>query len=202
LCRSQDRRIGRIYAIAYQSGAVRRAIYGYKYGGVTGWPAVFGRLFLAWLDETLAGTPPDLIVAHPSFVGPGGQRFAHTEAVVESAARAARARAAAFPPWQFDTATPRAIIKTAATLKSADMQAWTKRASAVELRAALRVPDPARTSGRHILIYDDVCTTGGQLEAVAACLLDEGFARRVDGVVLGRAPWRGRELADRPGPEV
>jgi predicted amidophosphoribosyltransferase len=42
-----------------------------------------------------------------------------------------------------------------------------------------------------VLVYDDICTTGGQLDAVAGCLHDQGGAARVEGVVLARAPWRG-----------
>jgi predicted amidophosphoribosyltransferase len=42
-----------------------------------------------------------------------------------------------------------------------------------------------------ILVSDDICTTGGQLDAVAGCLLDQGQAERVEAVVLARAPWRG-----------
>jgi predicted amidophosphoribosyltransferase len=190
LCRSPRRKIGRIHAIAYQSGPLRRAINRYKYRGEREWSALFGRLLLAWLDETCAGDPPDLIVANPSFVGPGGQQFAHTEAVVESAAREVGGRSGPLPTWNFDTGTPRAVVKTMATLRSADTEAWYKHASALELRDALVVPDPGRTAGRYVLVYDDICTTGGQLDSVAACLIDDGRAARVDGVVLARAPWR------------
>jgi len=42
-----------------------------------------------------------------------------------------------------------------------------------------------------VLLIDDICTTGTQLNAVAECLLDQGGAARVEGVVLARAPWRG-----------
>jgi predicted amidophosphoribosyltransferase len=42
-----------------------------------------------------------------------------------------------------------------------------------------------------VLLIDDMCTTGTQFDAVAGCLLDQGRATRVEGVVLGRAPWRG-----------
>ena len=41
-----------------------------------------------------------------------------------------------------------------------------------------------------MLIYDDVATTGTQLDAVAGCLLDQGAAARVEAVVLARAQWR------------
>jgi predicted amidophosphoribosyltransferase len=133
----------------------------------------------------MAGDPPDLIVANPGYPGPGGGDFAHAEAVL-----AAAAVADAGKRWPFDTLSPAAIVKTRPTLKSADAQAWSKRATGNELRSALRVPDPARTAGQFILVFDDICSTGSQLDAVASCLQDEGGARRVEGVVLARAPWR------------
>jgi predicted amidophosphoribosyltransferase len=186
LCRSPRRRVGRIRAIAYQSGPLRQAINAYKYRGARDWAAIFGRLLLAWLDTEAAADPPDLIVANPSFVGPGGQPFAHTEVVLAAAA----AQAQGSSRLRFDTGSPAAVIKTGPTLSSADSQAWSKHASGTELRDVLRVPAPGRTAGRYVLVYDDICTTGSQLDAVAGCLLDQGGAARVDAVVLARAPWR------------
>ena len=192
LCGSPRRRIGTIHAIGYQAGALRRVIRSYKYGGTRSWSVVLGRLLLAWLDQNMADDPPGLIVANPTFTGSGSQsaddpsRFAHTEAVLRAAAAAD-----VTGRWLFDTRTPAAIVKTRATLQSADGQAWSKRASGTELRDAVRVPDRARTTGKFVLVYDDICTTGTQLDAIAACLLDEGGACRVEGMVLARAPWRG-----------
>jgi predicted amidophosphoribosyltransferase len=189
LCRSGQRRVGRIYAIGYQTGPLRHAIYRYKYRNERSWAVVFGRVLLGWLNETMRALPPDLIVANPSFVGPGGQRFAHTEAVIEAAAGESGA-------WNFDTTRSPVVIKTAATSRSAAAAAWSKQASAAELRDALCVTEPSRTTGRRVLLYDDICTTGAQLNALAGCLLDQGRARQVDAVVLARAPWRG---TPRPG---
>jgi predicted amidophosphoribosyltransferase len=185
LCRNPRRRIGRIHAIGYQAGSLRRVINNYKYRGGSYWPAILGRLLLAWLDEAMAADRPDLIVANPSYVGPGGQLFAHTEAVLAAAA-------AEDGGWPFDLGSPAAIVKTGPTLQSADEPYWYKRFAAVDLRGTLRIPDPAKTEGRFLLVYDDICTTGGQLDVVAGCLLDDGRAARVEGVVLARAPWRGR----------
>lgn len=182
LCRCPIRRIGRIHAIGYQTGSLRRVINNYKYRGSPSLAVVLARILLSWLDEHMADEPPGLIVANPSFVGPGGQQFAHTEAVLGAAARADPDNR-----WLFD---PAAIIKTEPTLRSSDAQAWSKRVSGNELRDALHVPDPARTAGRSVLVYDDVCTTGSQLDAVAGCLLDQGNAARVEGLVLARALWR------------
>lgn len=135
LCRSPRRRIARIHAIGYQSGALRRAINDYKYREARDWSSVFGRLLVAWLHENMTDDPPGLIVANPSFVGAGGQEFAHTEAVLRAAAGASPGN-----QWPFDLATPAAIVKTEPTLKSADAQAWSKRVVGYELRAALQVP--------------------------------------------------------------
>jgi len=185
LCRSPGRRIARIHAIGYQSGALRSVITSYKYRGTRSWSVVLGRLLLAWLDEAMTDDPPGLIVVNPGYAGPGGNEFAHAESVLADAARAdARKR------WPFDTVSPAAVVKTRPTLKSADGQAWSKRVTGNELRSALRVPDPARTAGRFILVFDDVCTTGTQLDAVAGCLLDQGGAARVEGIVLARAVWQ------------
>jgi predicted amidophosphoribosyltransferase len=186
LCRSPQRRISKIHAIGYQTGSLRRAINSYKYRRTRGLAVVFGRLLLAWLEDHMAADPPGLIVVNPSFVGPGGQEFPHTEAVL-----AAAAEADAGSRWPFDTARPAAIIKTRSILKSADGQAWSKRVSGNELREALHVPSPGRIAGQYVLVYDDVCTTGTQLDAVAGVLLDQGGAARVEGVVLARALWRG-----------
>ena len=190
LCRNPHRRIARIRAIGYQTGPLRRSINSYKYRGSRDWSVVFGRLLLGWLEETMAGDRPDLIVANPGYGGPGGQSFPHAEAVLTAAALAGSEGGEGTSRWPFDTATPAAIIKTRPTLRSADAQAWSKRATGYELREALAVPDPGRTSGKFILVYDDVCTTGTQLDTVAGCLLEDGGATRVEGIVLARAPWR------------
>ncbi|HXW86932.1 MAG TPA: hypothetical protein VEJ42_01610 [Streptosporangiaceae bacterium] len=190
LCRHPGRRIDRIRALGYQAGPLRRAIHSYKYGGVRSWSIVLGRLLLGWLEQNLADDSPGLIVANPGYVGAdarGEMAFGHAEAVLRAAAAADTAHR-----WPFDTATPAAIVKTRPTLRSADAQAWSKRVTATELRTAVAVPDRGRTAGCFIVVYDDICTTGGQLNAIAGCLLDEGGAARVEGVVLARAPWRGR----------
>jgi predicted amidophosphoribosyltransferase len=184
LCRSSGRRIGAIHALGYHAGPLRQAINSYKYRGARSWSVLFGRLLLAWLDGHMLADRPDLVVVNPSFVGPGGQSFAHTEAVLAEAARQDAAGR-----WPFDLA---ALTKTRPTVPSADSLAWSKRVSSDDLRGALAFPDPSRIAGRHVLVYDDICTTGRQLDAVAGFLLDVGGAARVDGIVLARAQWRGQ----------
>lgn len=187
LCTDSRRRISRIHAIAYQSGALRRVINHYKYEGARGWALIFGRLVLGWLEQHATSDPPDLIVANPTYIGPGGREFAHAESVLRNAAKEDTLRR-----WPFDVADPPALVKTHATARSASATARAKREAARELRSALSVADPARTAGRRILVYDDICTTASQLDAVADCLLTDGGAGKVEGLVLARAPWRRR----------
>ncbi len=187
LCSDPDRRITKIRAIAYSSGQLRNTIHRYKYLDKPGWSLIFGRLLLAWLDQNGRDKPPNLIIANPTYVGEGGASFGHTERVIEVAATED-----VLGEWPFDIEETRALVKTRATAKSAGSGAAAKRAAAAELKDALRVPDPLRTQGRRILVYDDVCTTGSQLDAVAGYLIDAGGAADVEGIVLARAPWRTR----------
>jgi predicted amidophosphoribosyltransferase len=80
-------------------------------------------------------------------------------------------------------------VKLRDTPRSAGGSAAAKRAAAEELRQTLRITDKSQIADRRVLIYDDVCTTGSQLNAIAGHLLDEGGARSVSAVVLARAPW-------------
>ncbi len=185
LCADPSRQITRIRAIAYYSGDLATTIKRYKYQGKVGWSLLFGRLLVAWLVENGRANRPDLIVANPTFHDAGSPSSGHTERVLEAAAREDL-----LDEWPFDAAVPRAVVKTHATPTSAGKSATEKREAAAQLRRALRVPERARTQGRHVLVYDDICTTGHQLDAVADVLMSEGGAADVEAVVLARAPWR------------
>jgi len=187
LCHDPDRRIGRIDAISYHTGYLQQKINSYKYDGKSGWSLIFGRLLAGWLDGHPTSSPPDLIVANPAYAGPGKEGLGHIETIIRAAAIADYEHR-----WAFDTRIPTAVVKTAPTEKSAGQSATAKRAAAADLRRVLAITDPGRTQGRDILVFDDVCTTGSQLNAVAVCLLADGRAARVRGLVLARAPWRPR----------
>lgn len=81
LCTDPGRRIDRIDAIAYLSGALRDRIHRYKYEGKTGWSLIFGRLLVGWLEARRGADPPDLIVANPTFLGPSDPGIGHTERI-------------------------------------------------------------------------------------------------------------------------
>jgi predicted amidophosphoribosyltransferase len=183
LCRRDDRKISRISAIAYLSGDLKRTIHDYKYNGKKGWGLIFGRLVLGWLNQHKGDfNMPDLIIANPTFTVDGSP--GHTERVLEFAEKAD-----VVGRWPFDIGAPRAVVKTGPTPQSAGATAEHKRMAAASLKPLLSVTDAARILSKRILIYDDVCTTGSQLNTIAEVLVEAG-ARSVSGLVLARAPWR------------
>jgi len=187
ICNWGDRRFERNYAAAMRSGVLESAVDAYKYRDQTGWAVIFARVLVGFLDEARATFDSfDLIVASPTFVGAGGREWDHTRQVLLEA-RDDDAE------WPFDTVEPAAIIKTAATERMMG-KTWRQRYEIATgpLREALSVPDPARTTGKEILVYDDVFTDGQTLNEVARCLIDEGGATRVCGVTLMRQPFRSR----------
>ena len=137
--------------MSFHTGYLRRKINSYKYDVRSGWSLIFGRLLVGWLDSHASGSPPDLIVANPTYVDPGRQGPGHIETIIRQAAAAGYQHR-----WAFDTMTPTAMIKTATTERSAGQSTTAKRTAAPEVRRVLTVPDPKRTQGRDILVFDDV----------------------------------------------
>lgn len=184
LCRDPRRRIVRIDAIAVYPGDLRTRIHRYKYQEQTGWARIFGRLVLGHLQAYWPPDTLDLILPNPTYIGDGGSGFLHTELVVECARREDVLDEYAFSPYD------RPLLQRAgATTKSAGGTAALKDQAAAELYPLLRLPDPEAVRGRRVMIYDDVCTTGSQLNTVARYLVDEGGAASVYGLVLARVPW-------------
>jgi predicted amidophosphoribosyltransferase len=189
VCNWPDRQFEWNYAVALKDGPLEQAIYRYKFDDVRAWAAIFGRVHLGFLDlnRQIFGSF-DLMVASPTFVGRGGRSFDHTRAVVEQAARESVPGR-----WPFDLTDPAAITKVQAAkpLMRQKSMADRRLVAQTELRDSLRVPDPSRTAGVRILIYDDVFTTGLTLNEVARALRMQGGATSVCGVSLARAKYRG-----------
>ena len=131
------------------------------------------------------GDPPDLIVANPTYIGPGQPGPGHIEGIIRSAATADYDGR-----WVFDVGTPAAIIKTRATGKSAGGSLAEKRrprqSSATRSWTSPTLPAHAGATSW----CSTTCTTGYQLDAVVGCLLDRGQATRVRALVLARASWQ------------
>jgi ComF family protein len=79
---------------------------------------------------------------------------------------------------------PRALVRTRPTHAQPGLAALARRQN---LAGAFAAPSPADVRGRHVVLVDDVLTTGATADACARVLLDAGVAR-VDVYTAGRAP--------------
>jgi predicted amidophosphoribosyltransferase len=179
------------YATAMRSGILKRVINAYKYSdasdGNRGWAAIFGRIVVGFLDANEAVfESTDLIVASPTFTGTGSRRdWDHIREILVAA------DAEQVPPgrWPFDLGETPVVIKTADTPAMTGMKYQQRRANAEgPVRDSLAVPDPSRTSGRRIVVVDDVFTDGLTMREVARALRLRGHAAEVQGVTLARQP--------------
>jgi ComF family protein len=78
------------------------------------------------------------------------------------------------------------VVPLLRRIRSTPPQSLLGRAARVaNLRRAFHAPDPARLRGRHLLLVDDIATTGATLEAAAGVLRAAGAAA-VTAVTAGR----------------
>ena len=181
------------YAAAMRSGVLEQVISAYKYSSPTsgdrGWAAIFGRILVGFLEaHERAFETVDLIVASPTYTGPGSRRaWDHIRGILVAADR----EQVTPGRWPFDLIEPPAVIKTADTPSMVSMKTYRDRRVNAEglLRTALSVPDASRIEGRRIIVVDDVFTDGLTLREVARVLRQDGRAASVHGVTLARQPY-------------
>jgi predicted amidophosphoribosyltransferase len=179
------------YAIAMRTKWLRSAINAYKYEGRREWAAIFGRILVGFL-EAERGTfeNVDLIVASPAYTGVGAHRtWNHVQEILVAADREQEYRGLV-AAWPIDLADPQAIVKTADTPTMVGLNRGGRQLAAEQdLRHALHVPDPRRTRGKLIAVFDDVFTGGWTLREVARALRTQGGARSVVGITLARQKY-------------
>lgn len=167
-----------ITAITLHNDPLVDVMHRFKYRDKTGWGMIFARLLIGHLYETWDPADVDLIIANPP--NPGRN---HTTLVIEHAATYDTA-----DDWPFDDTHNPAITKTTDTAQSAGKDLPGKQSAALEHGNALVLRHPNRIDGSRVIVYDDICTTGLQLNEVARRLREWG-AVSVHGVVLARQPW-------------
>ena len=183
LCSDSNRAIDSVAAIAMFTDPLDSLIRGYKANPRMSRGRIFGRLVLGWLRENVAPDEVDLIVANPTYSEDGA--LGHTEMVLAHAWRED-----VYSDYPIPDPDRPELVKTAATPKSRNTGLANKRAVADALADVLALPyGEDSVEDCRVIVYDDVLTSGYQLDAVARFLKGHG-ASSVRGLVLARAPWR------------
>ena len=162
-------------ALVYQ-GAVRRLVHRFKYDHQT-WMAVpFARLLCGVLQEMTAAEPVDVLVPVPL------HRRRRRQRGFNQADLMARRMKAHLP--EAVELVAGALSRPVATAPQAGLGRQLRRKN---VAAAFIVNCPDRIRSRHILLIDDVYTTGATADACAKALIRAGAAG-VNVLTLARVP--------------
>ena len=173
-CRIAPLQIERIRSVVYFDGAVRQALHHLKYRKRIELAKPLGHLMAAYLmDPTNAGaTHVDTIVPVPLYADRLRERGYNQAALL--AREVARQTG-----LSLDEQT---LVRHRATASQVDLNAAQRKEN---VRDAFCCSDDTLT-GKHIVLIDDVCTTGATLEACAIALTKEN-AGSVQALTLARA---------------
>lgn len=150
---------------------MREAIHALKYDRLH--PAATGLgCMLAEAIAQLAGEAPEemLVIPVPLHPSKYAQRgFNQSRALAAEALKSLRKT---HPQWRLTLAS-RTLLRQRATETQAGL---TPRLRRKNVRGAFVVSDPARVTLRHVLLVDDILTTGATARAAAQALVEAGAA--------------------------
>ena len=177
-------------AVAYgvYQGPLRSFIHLLKYDGMQPISRGLGRLLaesLRTADELHPGAAPRSILVVPVPMHRAKQRrrgFNHATLLARAAIAEMRH---SHKGWTFELA-PGALERRKPTASQAGLTPHQRRRN---LRGAFVAPAPARLAGRHVLLVDDVYTTGATARACSRTLMEAGAAS----VLVGTAARAQRE---------
>jgi predicted amidophosphoribosyltransferase len=178
-----------VFAVGNYSGALRKAIVAYKYGGERRWARPFARLLRDFLDKHATWFEEySVLCPVPSFTGPGARRSWGPAELLCS-----ELRLLAGGSWPVEALAAKVAETEPVSGRTAPQR---RQIVAGPLRANLVVPAPSAVRGRKVLVVDDVVASGGTVRALGGSLRDAG-ADEVAALVLARACLRGpaQELA-------
>jgi len=170
-CRLAPPAFERAVAYAFYQDRMRGAIHALKYDHMHSAARRMGRM-LAQAIATLAAEAPAemLVVPVPLHRARQAERGFNQARLL--AMQALKALRASHPEWRL-TIAPAALMRLRATESQASL---TPRERRLNVRGAFSVSDPTAVKDRHILLIDDILTTGATARAAALSLKRAGAA--------------------------
>jgi ComF family protein len=168
---------------------MREAIHALKYDRLHGAANRLGRMLAAAIARLADEAPGEMLVVPVPL-----HRMKHAERGFNQArslaVSALAALARSHPQWRLRLAST-TLMRLRATESQAGL---TPRQRRENVRKAFSVSDPAALMGQHVLVIDDIFTTGATARAAAKTLLDAGAAS-VWVATLARARMRDRRAS-------
>jgi ComF family protein len=174
-CRLAPPAFARAVAFGGYAGSLRSMVHALKYDGILSVAARLGDLLAeAILKLEVTGDPTTwqdaVVVAVPMHAGKLKQRgFNHAELLARAAMKALRSRR---PDWKLKL-TVGVLERSRATASQAGLSPHQRRAN---LRGVFVVRRPELVAGRHVLLIDDIYTTGATARACSSVLRRAGAA--------------------------
>jgi ComF family protein len=167
---------------------MREAIHAFKYDHLHGAAKRLGQMLAAAIAQLAAEAPAEMLVVPVPL-----HRTKHSERGFNQARSLAVSALAALanshPEWRLTLAS-QTLMRLRATKSQAGL---TPRQRRLNVRKAFSVSDPATVMGRHVLVIDDIFTTGATVRAAAKTLVDAGAAS-VWVATLARARMRDNRM--------
>jgi len=170
-CRLVPPAFERAVSFGTYDGRMRAIIHALKYDRIHPVAHRLGALLAAAIAQLDRDAPPHLLVIPvPLHRSKQKQRgFNQARALAQGAIDAL---GKSHPHWHL-TLAPRTLMR----LRSTESQAGlTSRQRRLNVRGAFNVSDPSAVAGKHILLVDDILTTGATARAAAQALIKAGAA--------------------------
>jgi ComF family protein len=170
-CRMAPPPFVRAVAHGLYQGRMKAAIHALKYGRLHPAARGLGRMLAEAIAQLADEAPNDLLVVpvplHRSKYRQRG--FNQARALTESALKRLRRT---HPAWQLTLAS-KTLMRLRATESQAGLDPRERR---INVRGAFTVSDPQAVAEKHVLLVDDILTTGATARAAAQALMRAGAA--------------------------
>jgi ComF family protein len=150
---------------------MKEAIHSLKYDRLFAAAPRLGAILAEAIGQLAAEAPQEmLVVPVPLHRSKHAQRGFNQARVL--AVQALKSLAVTHPEWRLTLAAS-SLVRLRATESQAGL---TPRMRRMNVRGAFRVSDPSAVKAKHVLVVDDILTTGATARAVSKALLDAGAA--------------------------